>query len=88
MQADVAISKTWLKKILDGDHQFWRMFLDRAEGPLNHHDPLAMVVPELTDAKISPDMAERMMAAAVPDVMPHFEDDPLPPGTDDETPTL
>jgi hypothetical protein len=76
--ADRAISTVWLSKVLSGDPKFWKMMLDHCQDQASKdRDPIdaATILPEETNLTIDPAVAERLMAAAEPGVMPLLEDD-------------
>jgi hypothetical protein len=71
--ADREIAKVWLREVLAGNRHYFKMLLDRVEGPV-HLGETDLLPPGDEDAlSIDPPVIERIMMAACPD-LPNFEE--------------
>ena len=73
-KAERGLALVWLREALAGNRHFFKMLLDRTEGALHFGDP-ELVVPDADGLPVDADVAERILLAAAPDLIPDFEDE-------------
>lgn len=73
-KADRGLALVWLREALAGNRHFFKMLLDRTEGALHFGDP-ELVVADADGMPVDADVAERILLAAAPEMIPDFEDE-------------